>query len=702
MVVHVATQNQTVVAVDIGGTFTDAVLSTSSGLFTAKVLTTPADPAQGFMECVRRVLAAGNVHPGSVERVVHGTTLATNVILERRGAAIALITTDGYRSLLALGRHGRVEEERYDLWGSQPEPIVPLSHTFEVRGRMQANGDVLVAFDAIQAAEVADAIAALGVAGVAICFLNSYVDDRHELAMAEICRSRLGPRVSIVTSASVLPEMREFERLTTTVMSAYVGPVMSDYLRSLAESLAQTGVHAPIFVMESAGGVMPAALAASFPVHTIESGPAAGVIAAARFGGDCGADQIVAFDMGGTTAKAALVRGGRPDITHDFIVGGKGSFGGRRAGSGTPVKIPAIDLAEVGSGGGSIAWLDPAGAVRVGPRSAGASPGPACYGAGGVAPTVTDANLILGYMSSDSMAGGTMRLDVQAAIDAVTLTVARPLRVSLHDAAYAIHDIANADMAAAIHVVTVQRGIDPRRFTLVATGGAAAIHACRIAARFEMREVIVPPHAGVGSAVGLVRTDLLTERSRSALVPLADADPRHLQKLFDDLTAAAAEDLESDPRTMIVERTVAMRFVGQAHELEVAVSSGSFDARALQALEQTFLSDYRRVFGLDVRGAIELVSFRSQVRRSVGAPIRDDAPEGVDSPVALERAAWFPERGGLTPTKVARRGDLEIGRVVDGPFIIEAADSTTVVPPGWTATVHPSRSLLLRPADRHT
>ncbi len=702
MVVPVTTGSRTVVAVDIGGTFTDAVLSTPSGLFTAKVLTTPADPVQGFIECVRRVLAAADVNPASVERVVHGTTLATNVILERRGAAIALITTDGYRSLLALGRDGRVEEERYDLWGAQPEPIVPLSHTFEVPGRIRANGEALVAFDVDQATQVADALAALDVAGVAICFLNSYVDDRHELAMAAICRARLGPHVPIITSASVLPEMREFERLTTTVMSAYVGPVMSDYLRSLAASLAQAGVHAPIFVMESAGGVMPAALAASLPVHTIESGPAAGVIAAARFGADCGADQIVAFDMGGTTAKAALVRDGRPQITHDFIVGGKGSFGGRRAGSGTPVKIPAIDLAEVGSGGGSIAWLDPAGAVRVGPRSAGASPGPACYGRGGVAPTVTDANLILGYMSSDSMAGGTMRLDVRAAIDAMTGTIAEPLGVSLHDAAFAVHDIANADMAAAIHVVTVQRGIDPRRFTLVATGGAAGIHACRIAARFEMREVIVPPHAGVGSAVGLVRTDLLTERSRTALVPLADADARDLQQMFDGLTEAAAADLEVDHRELDVERTVAMRFVGQAHELEVAVPDGSLDARALDALEQTFLDDYRRVFGLDVRGAVELVSFRSQVRLPVAATLHDEARHQPDGPAPRDRPVWFPERGGLTDTAVVRRDDLEIGQHFDGPLIVEAADSTTVVPPGWTASVHTSRSLLLRPAGGGT
>jgi N-methylhydantoinase A len=682
-------------AVDIGGTFTDAVLSTVERIFTAKVLTTPTDPVVGFIAAVRRVLDDAHLDPSAVGRVLHGTTLATNVILERRGAPIALITTDGYRALLALGRDGRVEAERYDLWGTQAEPVVPLSHTFEVRGRILADGIELAPFDESDARRVAHEIAALGVAGVAICMLNSYVDDAHERRMAAICREAMGEDVAIVTSASVLPEMREFERMTTTVMSAYVGPVMSAYLRSLADALGGVGVGAPISVMESAGGVMPAALAASLPVHTIESGPAAGVVAAARVGRDCGLSELVAFDMGGTTAKAALIRGGRPDITHDFIVGGKGSFGGRRSGSGIPIKIPAIDLAEVGSGGGSIAWIDPSGALRVGPRSAGAAPGPACYGLGGIDPTVTDANLVLGYLSASTFAGGSMPLDVAAAMSSITARIADPLGVTVQEAAFAIHQIANADMAAAIHVVTVQRGIDPRRFALVATGGAAAMHACRIAARFDMRSVIVPPHAGVASAVGLVRTDLFAQRSRTLLVEMSSADPARIDAVFEALIAMALSDLAVERDAAMVERFAAMRFSGQAHELDVQLGDGPVDDELLERLVQSFLSDYQRAFGIDARGPVQLVSFRTHVRLPVDAPYRNEVSAATCN-TRTARRVWFAPHGHATDTPVVSRADLAVGPHGDGPLIVESGDSTVVVPPGWTCDVHVSGALVLR------
>ncbi|HEV8297952.1 MAG TPA: hydantoinase/oxoprolinase family protein [Acidimicrobiales bacterium] len=682
-----------VLAIDIGGTFTDAALLTADGaLVSTKVPTTPGDPAEGFLAAAGRVIDAADISPRAITRVVHGTTLATNVILERRGAPIALITTEGYRSLLALGRHGRVEEERYDLWCTQPEPIVPLNRTFEVRERIGPDGGVMVALDEAHARAVATRIAALGVAGVAVCFLNSYANDRHERAVAAICQDILGPSVAVITSAVVLPEMREFDRMTTTVMSAYVGPVMSQYLAALGVALASIGVHAPVHVMESSGGVMPSALAAAVPVHTIESGPAAGVVAAARVGRDCGLADLISFDMGGTTAKAALVRGGRLDVRHDFIVGGKGSFGGRRSGSGVPVKIPAVDLAEVGSGGGSIAWLDAANTLHVGPRSAGASPGPACYARGGIEPTVTDADLVLGYLSGDAFAGGTSALDTDAAVDAIRRTVAGPLGTPLLDAAFAIHDIANADMAAAIHVVTVQRGIDPRNFALVATGGAAPMHVCRIAERFDIARVVVPPHAGVGSCIGLASTDLLTERSKTRLMELAAADLDQLNALFDELIAVATSDLAVEG-PVTATRSVAMRFVGQAHELDVAIGDRPFDEQARRALEHAFLDAYRTAFGIDVRGPIQLVSFRAQVRAPISAvPVE---PRSVAGAPPREREAWFPELGGMTPTAVHRRSSLAPGATLAGPVIIEDDDSTVVVPPGWSAAVRAGGTLWL-------
>ncbi|MEV4258202.1 hydantoinase/oxoprolinase family protein, partial [Spirillospora sp. NPDC049652] len=447
-------------ATDVGGTFTDVVLTGPDGrVAVAKTLTTPDDPADGLLRGVRRVLAESGVPAGEVTRFVHATTLATNVILERRGVPVAFVTTEGFRSMLALGRQARVEEDRYDRFYRQPEPPVPLTRTFSVPERIDATGAVLTPLDEKAAASVADRIAGLGVSAVAICLLHSYLNPAHERRLAEIVAARLPDGTPVVASCDVWPEMGEYERATTTLMSAYVGPVMAAYLRGLEERLRRAGITAPVRVMESAGGVLPAALAADRAVHTIESGPAAGVVAAARLGARRGIADLVCFDMGGTTAKAGLVRGGRPGVTHEFQVGGKGSHGGRRPGTGVPIKVPAIDLAEVGSGGGSIAWAD-AGTLRVGPRSAGADPGPACYGRGGTLPTVTDADLVLGYL--DPAGFGAFRLDASLARAAIEEHVARPLGVDVTGAAAAIHDIAGAQMGAAVHVVTVRRGINPR------------------------------------------------------------------------------------------------------------------------------------------------------------------------------------------------------------------------------------------------
>ena len=661
-----------------------------------KVLTTQRDPIEGVVVGVGRVLELSRVSPKSIDRVVHATTLATNVILERKGAATALVTTKGFRSLLALGRHGRVEEERYDLWGTTAQPIVPLGHTFEVDERVASDGTVLVPLDEVGVRRVATEVGGLAIAGVTICLLNSYVNDTHEQRVAAIFRHVLGGDATIVTSAAVLPEMREFERMTTTIMSTYVGPVMSTYLRELGAALAALGIDAPVHVMQSAGGVMPAALAARHPVHTVESGPAAGVIAAARIGRDCGLDDVISFDMGGTTAKAAVIRGGQPAISHDFIVGGKGSFGGRRAGSGVPIRIPAIDLAEVGSGGGSIAWIDAAGALRVGPRSAGASPGPACYALGGTAPTVSDADLVLGYLSSATFAGGTMRLDEGAAFDAIRRNVAEPLGVSVHDAAFAIHEIANADMAAAIHVVTVQRGIDPRGFALVATGGAAAMHACRIAATFDIVEVVVPPHAGVGSCVGLARTDLVTERSRTRVVDLMQAEPSEINAIFEVLAEAAAADLATTTSAVEIERSVAVRFVGQAHELEVAIGRAELDRSSIDAIAPAFRAAYRRAFGVDVDGAVQLVGYRARARVAVADRVALRPHVAPAHPgVAPTRDAWFPELGGMVNTAASSRPSLAVGTRLVGPHLVDDDDCTVVIPPGWVASVESTGALVL-------
>jgi N-methylhydantoinase A len=700
------TDRSAVLAVDIGGTFTDAVVVDAGVVRRAKVLTTPQDPSVGFGHAVQAVLDASGVPPSRIGRVVHATTLATNVILERAGSPLSLVTTEGYRSLFVLGRHGRVEEERYDLWGAAPEPIVPLTHTFEVRERLAADGSVLVPLDADSVAEAAHRIAGLGVGSVAVCLLNSYVSAVHEDAVVAQLRAHLGPGVTVVGSAATLPQMREFERMATTVVSAYVAPVMSAYLDALARTLRAAGIHAPVHVMESAGGVMPAALAATRPVFTVESGPAAGVVAAASAGADTARTDVVAFDMGGTTAKAALVRDGRPGLAHDFVVGGKGSFGGRRAGSGIPVSIPAIDLAEVGSGGGSIAWLDAAGALRVGPRSAGAAPGPACYGRGGTAPTVTDAAVVLGYLSGDRFAGGTMALDPRLAHDAIARDIARPLGLEVSAAAWAVHELANAEMAAAIHVVTVQRGIDPRGFALVATGGASGMHACRLAQRFAIDTVVVPPLAGVGSCVGLVRTDLLAQRSRTRAMATGAVDGAALAALHHELAVEAAAELGADLADPAVEvrRSAGARVTGQAHEIDVELPDGPVDAALLDALAERFRVAYRAAFGIDPHGGIELVTHRVDVRVRVGDPLMEDvrrqeppAPVTTTTPegAAVTRPAWFPETDGFVDVPVHDRTALVMDGPLAGPCLVVDDDSTVVVVPGWTATVHRSGALVL-------
>jgi N-methylhydantoinase A len=721
-------------ASDVGGTFTDVVLTRADGqVHVVKTLTTPDDPTVGLLRGVGAVLELAGVAPGEVGRFVHATTLATNVILERRGVSVAFVTTRGFRSLLALGRQARVEEERFDLAFEPIEPPVPLTHTFAVSERISASGEILEPLDEAAAAQVADEIAALGVQAVAICLLHSYANAAHELRLAELIADRLPKNVPVVLSAEVWPELGEYERSTTTLMSAYVGPVMASYLHRLGEKLRDLRITAPVHVMESAGGVLPAALAASRAVYTIESGPAAGVIAAARQGAERGLADLISFDMGGTTAKAGLVRGGRPGITHEFQVGGKGSFGGRRAGTGIPIKVPAIDLAEVGSGGGSIAWVD-AGTLRVGPMSAAAAPGPACYARGGTRPTVTDADLVLGYLDPDGFAE--FRLSVDAARAAIAEHVAEPLGVDVIEAAAAIHDIANAQMSAAIHVVTVRRGIDPRGFTLVALGGAAPTHVARLAERFGIGKILVPPHCGVGSAVGLLYADLAVERARTFLASAdtltsgscavgasGSAALADLIVLFAELEAAARTDLSVEPWRVlhpegsgvgdtarvneVVVRSVGIRFIGQAHAFTVELPAGPVTRDSIRHAVEEFYKRYRESYGIELRDSVEVTTARVRVtlpsEASLGAP---PAPTGATEPrSSASPPAWSDDRlgggrrvwfdGGHQLVPVIVRGDCPPGTELIGPCIVTEPQSSLLIPPGWRGTTDDRGAVLL-------
>jgi N-methylhydantoinase A len=696
-----------VLGVDIGGTFTDVVLASPGvPLLTGKYLTTSGDVTEAVLTGIDDVLHRAAVRPEQVARVVHATTLATNTILERRGAEVAFVTTRGFRDLLALGRQARVEEDRYDLMADGAEIPVPLSHTFEVSERIGAGGEVLQPFDEADAEAVADRIAALGVQAVAICFLHSFANPDHEQRMAAICAKRLagaaGEPPLIVCSHDIWPELREYERATTTLMSAYVGPIMAGYLRDLQTRLGLAGIHAPLHIMDSSGGVMSAQRAASVAVRTLESGPAAGVVAARQVGLAAGFHDLLAFDMGGTTAKAGIVRGGKTGITRDFQVGGKGSFGGRRAGTGLPVKVPAVDLAEVGSGGGSIAWVDDAGALRVGPRSSGSHPGPACYGFGGTAATVSDADLVLGYLDPDGFAGGTMRLQRELAEQALD-ELAAQLSTDRLRTAHAIAQIANASMGFAVQVVTVQRGIDPRRFAMVASGGAGPMHAARIAERFGIRSVLVPFGSGVGSAVGLLDCDLATERAQALPRPLllssAGEQLDLLRQSFGRLERAARAELAEEASgpglgSLTVAREVDLRYRGQAFELTVPVPSEGLGAAALPVLASTFHEAYASSYGSHLEGPLELVSLRVRVTIEVPRIPRGDAAADGD-PLLGSRPVSFVATEGYVPTPVYLRDRMPLGFTCPGPAVIAEAGSTAVVPPGWTARMEGLGTLLL-------
>ncbi|MEU6728504.1 hydantoinase/oxoprolinase family protein [Nonomuraea wenchangensis] len=684
------------IGVDVGGTFTDVVLRDTSGAISvAKCLSTHYDPIAGIVAGVTRAL--GGRDPAQVTRVVHATTLATNAVLERTGVRVAYVTTQGFRSVVPLGRYARVEEDRYDLRFTPPPPPVAPEDCFEVTERVSARGEVLTPLDDASVRRVAAEIARRGIGSAAVCLLHAYANPAHERRVAEILRASVP---AVVTSSEVWPEIREYERATTTIMSAYVGPLMASYLSRLRERLAALGIRAPVHVMESGGGVVSAELAARRAVATIESGPAAGVLAAAG----AGFADAISFDMGGTTAKACVVRGGRPEITHEFHVGGKGSFGGRRAGTGVPIRTPAIDLAEVGAGGGSVAWVDPAGTLRVGPRSAGSSPGPACYGLGGAEPTVTDANLVLGYLSSASIP-----LTPALAEEALD-RLAGPLGVAREEAARAVHEIVSAAMASAVHVVTVQRGIDPRGFALVAFGGAGPMHAARVAERFGIATVVVPAHCGVASAAGLLAGDLATERVRSRL-DAGDPEP-----IFAGLVAEAAADLgvsPADPEVR-VERSVDVRFLGQSHDLTVAWSPSRDELAA------RFAARYLQVYGIAQRGEIELVGYRARVTAPAAARAHrppdpagttehpPPAPTGTTehpppAPVARSgavgtRRAYFAECGGHVEVPVHTRASLP--ERLPGPAIVEDAESTIVVPPSWTAAPAPAGAVHLTRGGR--
>ncbi|MBW2270137.1 MAG: hydantoinase/oxoprolinase family protein [Deltaproteobacteria bacterium] len=687
--------------VDVGGTFTDVVLGDSDGdVFVAKVPTTPADPRSGIERGLREVLAASGASPARVGRLVHGTTRATNVILERKGARTAFVATAGFGDMLELGREARVEADRYDLLFEKPAPPVEPALTFELDERIDARGRVVraPAPDAVEA--LVRRVAAAAPEAVAICLLHAFANPTHEQLVAAALRDALPDRF-VVASSEAWPEIREYERALTTVMCASVGPEMSAYLAGLESTVRALGIPCPIEVMDSSGGVLSASLAARLPIHTVESGGAAGVVAAGMIGELEGERAVISFDMGGTTAKAGVVRGGRPDVTHGFHVGGIASLAGRKGGHGFPVRIPVVDIAEIGAGGGSIAWVDAGGALRVGPQSAGAEPGPACYGRGGTEPTVTDANLVLGYLNPEALAGGVC-LSPQRSAAALERAVAGPLGLSLEDAARGVHEIANINMAASIRVVTVQRGIDPRDFSLVAFGGAGPMHIARLAQSFSIPRTIVPWSAGVASAMGLLSADLSVDHVRTQLMDEADADGHAIEEIFAELESRGVAALagEGARNRLAFSRRVDVQYKGQAFPLTVEIADTASGPELVATLAESFRRRYHDSYGIDLSLPTQFVNFRVRTTHVVDKLVLRPAEPGNSEPPepAAERPAYFAERGGSVATPVYAWAELVPGQRLAGPAIIEGPDTTVVVPPGCEAAIDRWRSVNLTSA----
>jgi N-methylhydantoinase A len=690
------------VGIDIGGTFTDLVVADheSGRLHSAKVLTTPLDPARAVVDGLDRLLADVALTPGAITRCTHATTLATNVLLERRGARVAYVATRGFGDVLVIGQERRSGVDKFSLSYQRRPPLVPRRRIVGIDERIGADGRVVVPLNEEQAEQaIRSLLSREEVDAFAVCFLHAYANPEHERRVGAIIH-RLCPDTFVTLSSDVWPEFRELPRANTTVVCAYVGPTVQRYIEDLEGILRQRGMTVDLQVMQSSGGTTSATAAARRPIQLVESGPAAGVIAATHASSTCGIADLISFDMGGTTAKVSVVFGGAPSITHDFVVGGSASATLRRVAAGYPVKLPVIDLAEVGAGGGSIARVDPGGILQVGPESAGSEPGPVCYGRGGSLPTVTDANLVLGYLNPSYFLGGEMEVDPAAAYRAIEHHLAHPLGLSVDEAAAGVHEIVNANMAAAVRVVTVERGIDPRDFTLVASGGAGPAHVVRLAEYFGIRQVLVPADPGVASAIGLIVSDATADIVRTRVMRPADVVVLELDQLYDELSDAVRMQLQAqgfEESMIAVERKMDVRFVHQAHELEVNVDSGAITGDALKRAEDAFRATYGRLYGVWPEDPVELVSYRV---RAIGRVDKADWRVGKTAKGAVlpfdERPVHFGEHEGFLDTPVFRRESLAPGHVIEGPSVVEEPTSTVVIPRKWTASVDSRLNLVMR------
>ncbi len=685
------------IASDIGGTFTDiAYLDGQGRLATGKLPSTPADFADGVVAGLVELLERLEIDVGAIDEVLHGCTLATNAILERKGARTALITTAGFRDVLELKRI-RVPRLYQPLY-VKPPPLVARRHRHEVTERIGADGEIVVPLDAASVEAAVERIGADGAEAVAICLLHSYANPAHERAVAEIVRRRL-PDVFVTLSVDVLPEIREYERTSTTVINAYVGPPVRAYLEAMLDRLANAGLPRRLMVMQSSGGILDARTVIRRPAQIVECGPAAGVIGAAEVGRRCGYRNLITFDMGGTTAKAAIIENGAYLQAEAIEVGGGISTGSMLGGGGGyALKLPAIDISEVGAGGGSIVWLDKAGSIKIGPQSAGAVPGPACYDTGGAEPTVTDANLLLGYLNPEALADGTVPVRPERARSAIAERVARPLGRQLIETAYGIHTVANANMMRAVKAVTTYRGRDPRDFALFAFGGNGGVHGVELARVLQIDTVIVPPVAGVFSAAGLLFADQEMSLSATFAHSVDTAPAAEAAQIYDRLADQIADHIGHARDDIRFRRRADLRYGGQAFELTVALPDGPLGPDLWEELGDRFEAEHERRYGHKFVGAYsrEIVNLRLAGGVAVDTPDRVRANDnGRRAAGERRREVYFgPAFGPARSTAVVDRGGLST-TARPGPLVVEEATATTVVPPDCSARLDEFDNLIV-------
>jgi len=685
------------VGVDIGGTFTDvALINDATGeIGVVKVPTTPRNFADGVLAALDLAMRRFDLAARDVGLLSHATTVVTNAILLEKGARAALVATRGFRDVLELRRSARAD--LYDLFQDAPATLIPRRRRYEITERIGADGKVVTALAEDEIDDLIAALKAERVEAVAVSLLFSFLNPEHEQRLGARLRAAL-PDVPVYVSSEVLPEIREFERTSTTAVCAYVGPILASYLAGLEGATRRKGLPR-LYVMGSGGGVLEAAETMAMPAMVVESGPAAGVVAAAIVAQQSGRLDLISFDMGGTTAKASLIRNGLYETTPEYEVGGGASGNRWMHGTGHPIRVPVIDLAEVSAGGGSIAWVDPAGALRVGPHSAGADPGPACYARGGSEPTVTDCNLVLGYLDKGSLLAGDLPIDHAAAEAAVAKRLAEPMGVDVRTAAAAVIDVVNHAMAEALKIVSVRRGHDARQFVLAAFGGAGPLHAAALARELGIAEVLCPPIPGAFSALGLVGSDLKRDYVRTVYTTTASADPAALEAVFAALEQrgdAMLDRARIAPEQRRFERSFDARYERQSYELAVPVPPRVLDRAALGEIAEAFHVRHRDTYGHDNRAEpVQLVSARVSAI-GILPPLairRKPAPAGSDA-LKGQRRVWLRDTGEAS-ARVYQRARMPAGVVCAGPAVIESVESTILVPSGWQAVMDDNGFVLL-------